>query len=157
MVNLIGVWDADRPAEAQSLTELENAEDGLAVHAGLVETSWMIYMRPDLVRSEYKYAQAVTVTEWDEYETLPNVEDWPGYFGSPRLARADIGADRMEVNARNLSDLALRIIGGLDHRSLPRAADGDNPAIKRLDGLITDRSSRIAEQQQEWMRTNGIR
>ncbi len=63
----------------------------------------------------------------------------------------------MEVWARNASDLALRIIGGLDHRSLPRYADGDNPAIKRLDGLIADRSSRIAEQQEEWMRTNGIR
>ena len=101
-------------------------------------------------------AQAVTVTDWDEYEILPNVEDWPGYFGSPRLARADIGADEMEVYARNASDLALRIIGGLDHRPLPRDADGDNSAIKRLDGLITDRSSRIAEQQLQWMRTNGV-
>ena len=157
MLNLLGVWHPDPPAEAQSLTELESEEDGLAVHAGLIETSWMIYVRPDLVRSEYKDARAVTATDWDDYEILPNAEDWPGYFGSPRLARADIGADQMEVYARNASDLALRIIGGLDHRSLPRAADGDNPAIERVDGLIIDRSSRIAEQQQEWMRANGIR
>ena len=48
------------------------------------------------------------------------VEDWPGYFGSPRLARADIGADQMEALARNVADLALRIIGGRD--SLARIA-----------------------------------
>lgn len=156
MLNLIGVIHPDPPAIVRPLSDLEKKEDGLAVHAGLSETSRMIYVRPDLIDSGYKNAPAVTANDWADYEVLPNEKDWPGYFGSPRLARADIGADRMEAWARNASDLAVRIIGGLKHRPLPRVADGDNPAIKRLDGLIIERSAHIAEQQLDWMRANGI-
>jgi creatinine amidohydrolase len=69
MVNLGGVSHPNPPAETQSLTKLENEEDGLAVHAGLIETSRMIYVRPDLVRSEHKNAQAVTATDWGSFES----------------------------------------------------------------------------------------
>ena len=156
MVNLAGVIHPDPPAMARPLTDSEQKEDGLAVHAGLIETSWMIYLRPDLIDSEYKNAPAVTANGWEDYETLPNEEDWPGYFGSPRLARADIGADQMEAWARNAADLALRIIGGLDHRKLSRLADGRNPAILRLDGLISDHAARIEQQQKNWMQANEV-
>ena len=63
----------------------------------------------------------------------------------------------MDVRARNASDLALRIIAGLDTKSLERIADGQNPAILRLEKIIADRASDLEEQQQEWMRANGIR
>jgi creatinine amidohydrolase len=154
MVNLTGVIHPDPPATQKSLTEIETGEDGLAVHAGLDETSMTLYVRPDLVDSGLKDARAITAESWDDYETLPNKDDWPGYFGSPRLARADIGADQMEVMARNASDLALRIIAGLDTRSLERVADGQNPAILRLDGIIADRASDLERQQQQWLRAN---
>ncbi len=157
MVNLAGVIHPDPPAIVRPLTDSEQKEDGLAVHAGLIETSWMMYVRPELIASEHKNAPAVTANGWEDYETLPNEEDWPGYFGSPRLARADIGADRMEAWARNAADLALRIIGGLDHRKLSRRADGQNPAIQRLDGLISDHAGRIEQQQVDWMLANGVR
>ena len=156
MVNLAGVIHPDPPAIVRPLTDSEQKEDGLAVHAGLIETSWMMYVRPELIASEHKNAPAVTANGWEDYETLPNEEDWPGYFGSPRLARADIGADRMEAWARNVADLAVRIIGGLDHRELSRLADGQNPAIQRLDGLISDHAALIEQQQQNWMTANGV-
>ena len=156
MVNLIGVIHPDPPANNRPLSDSVWKEEGLSVHAGLIETSWMIYVRPDLIDSDYVNAPAVTANTWDDYETLPNEEDWPGYFGSPRLARADIGADRMEAWASNASDLALRIIDGLDHRELLRHANGQNPAIQRIDGLISDHASRIKERQQEWMRANEV-
>ncbi len=156
MVNLAGVRHPEPPASASALTDQEEAEDGLAVHAGLTESSSLMYVRPDLFGPGHRDAPAVTANRWEDYETLPNEPDWPGYFGSPRLARADIGADRMEVWARNTGDLALRIIDGLDPSTLPRAADGQNPAILRLEGLISDHAERIEEQQQNWMRDNEI-
>lgn len=156
MVNLTGVAHPDPPAKARPLSKGELEEDGLAVHAGITETSRVKYIRPDLVRPEHTNAPPVTPTSWDEYETIPNESDWPGYFGSPRLARVDIGADLMSVQAENTSDLALRIIAGFDHTTLERIADTDNPAIRRLDGLISDRSARIRKQQEDWMKENGI-
>jgi hypothetical protein len=145
MVNLTGVLDPDAPAKSKPLSASDNEEDGLAVHAGLNETSWMLYVRP------------VTATSWHDYETLPNDQDWPGYFGSPRLARADVGADLMEVWAKNTADLALRIIGGFDHRTLARLSDGKNEAIERLDGLISDHATRIEDKQRRWMLENDIK
>ncbi len=156
MANLAGVAHPEPPATASPLSAHEQEEDGLAVHAGLVESSWLMYVRPDLFEPEHKGAPAITANRWEDYETLPNEPDWPGYFGSPRLARADIGADQMEAWARNTADLALRIINGLDHRTLPRAADGQNPAIQRVDGLISEHANRIEQQQQSWMRDNEI-
>jgi creatinine amidohydrolase len=156
MVNLTGVVHPDPPATEKPLAKVEAEEDGLAVHAGLGETSMTLYVRPDLVESAHKDARPITADSWDDYETLPNAKDWPGYFGSPRLARTDIGADQMDVQARNASDLALRIIAGLDTKSLERIADGQNPAILRLEKIIADRASDLEEQQQEWMRANGI-
>ncbi len=156
MVNLGGVVHPDPPATEKPLTEAETEEDGLAVHAGLGETSWMLYVRPDLVDSGHREARAVTADSWDDYETLPNAKDWPGYFGSPRLARADIGADQMEVMSRNASDLALRIIAGLDTNTLEHVADGQNPAILRLEKIIADRASELEKQQNEWLQANDI-
>jgi hypothetical protein len=156
MVNLTGVVHPDPPATEKPLTKVETEEDGLAIHAGLGETSQTLYVRPDLVESAHKDARPITADSWDDYETLPNAKDWPGYFGSPRLARTDIGADQMNVSARNASDLALRIIAGLDTKSLERIADGQNPAILRLEKIIVDRASDLEQQQQEWMRANGI-
>lgn len=156
MLNLTGVEHPDLPAIAEPLTEAEREEDGLAVHAGINETSWLMYVRPDLYDQRLVDASPVTARRWEDYESLPNQEDWPGYFGSPRLARADIGADQMEAWADNIADLALRIIEGMNHRSLVRLSDGVNPAIERLDGLIEQQASRVAEQQGNWMQENGV-
>jgi creatinine amidohydrolase/Fe(II)-dependent formamide hydrolase-like protein len=156
MLNLVGVIHPDPPAKVHPLSDLEQNEDRLAVHAGLSETSRMIYVRPDLIDSGYKKAVPVTANDWADYEVLPNDKNWPGYFGSPRLARADIGADRMEARAHNAADLALRIIDGLDHHELLRRAEIDNVALRRLEGLISDHAARIEKQQQDWMLANGV-
>lgn len=157
MVNLTGVVDPEAPAEPREIPESHRKENGLAVHAGLEETSWMMYVRPDLVEDGLRDAQPVTASEWDDYAHLSNEEHWPGYFGSPRLAAADTGADLMETWAENASRLALRIIDGLDHRTLKRLSDGDNPAITRLDGLIEHRAEEIREQQERWLQADDAR
>jgi creatinine amidohydrolase/Fe(II)-dependent formamide hydrolase-like protein len=156
MLNLVGIIHPDPPAKVLPLSDSEQNEDGLAVHAGLSETSSMIYVRPDLIDSGYKKAVPVTANDWADYEVLPNDKNWPGYFGSPRLARADIGADRMEAVADNAADLALRIIAGLDHHELLRHAEIENVALRRLEGLISDHAARIEKQQQDWMLANGV-
>lgn len=157
MLNLAGVEHPNPPVAAEPLSEEERQEDGLAVHAGINETSWLMYVRPDLYDQRLVNASPVTAHRWEDYQSLPNKDDWPGYFGSPRLARAAIGADQMEAWAHNLADLAIRIIEGMDHRSLVRLADGDNPAINRLDGLIEKQAKRVAKQQEKWMQEKGVK
>ena len=156
MINLTGVAHPDPPAVARPLSDGEREEDGLSVHAGINETSRILFIRPDLVREERLDAQPATPNAWDDFVTLANEPGWQGYFGSPRLARAEIGADLMKVQAENAADLALRILDGFAHRSLKRFADTDNPALRRLDGIISDRSSRIRDQQDKWLKESGI-
>lgn len=156
MVNLTGVAHPDPPAKEKPLSDGEREEDGLGVHAGLDETSRMKYLRPDLVRPEHTGAAPVTANSDGDFESIAMEDDWPGYFGSPRLARADIGEDLMNAQAENASDLALRIISGFDHSALGRFADTENAALKRLDIHISERSQRILKQQKDWMKKNGI-
>jgi creatinine amidohydrolase/Fe(II)-dependent formamide hydrolase-like protein len=156
MINLSGVVHPDPPAEDKPLTELEQEENGIDIHAGLIETSIVKFVQPDLVRPEYVSAGPASVNSVDDVETIANEEDWPGYFGSPRLARAELGEDRMTVDVQNASDLALRIIGGYDPGALAYWGEAENPALQRLDRLIIERSSRIEKQQDDWMRKKGI-
>lgn len=155
MVNLTGVVDPNAPAEPVQIPDEHLKENGLAVHAGLEETSWMMYVRPDLVEDGHRDAMPVTITEWNQYAQVPNEESWPGYFGSPRLAGADVGAELMETWAENTTNLALRIIDGFDHRRLKRLGQGDNPAIARLDSIIDRKSDEIRKKQEQWLQANG--
>lgn len=156
MVNLTGVEHPEPPAQAEPLSDDNKEEDGLSIHAGLTETSTVKFLRPDLVRPDHTSARPITPNSFAEYPSIANQDDWPGYFGSPRLARADIGEELMNVQAENASDLALRIISGFDHRSLRRSADTDNSALKRLDRIIIERSERIRSRQYAWMEREGV-
>lgn len=156
MVNLTGVVHPDPVAQSPRYSERDANEDGLAIHAGLGETSWMLHVRPDLVRSDHVTATAVTVKRWREYESVTKDENWPGYFGTPRLATVATGRDLMTAWASNVADLAVKIIDGLDPAQLEHVADGRNPAIRRLDRFITERAALMREQQAEWLERNDI-
>ena len=156
MVNLTGVVHPEPVTTTQPLAERAANEDGLALHAGLVETSRMLHVRPDLVRSDHMSAPAVTIKRWREYEATAKDENWPGYFGTPRLASVSIGNDLMTAWASNISDLALKIIDGLNPQELEFLADGSNPAIRRLERFINERAALMREQQEQWLEQNGI-
>jgi creatinine amidohydrolase/Fe(II)-dependent formamide hydrolase-like protein len=127
MVNLAGVAlppdlgaQVEREA-AHPLTAAQRAENGIDAHAGWSETSRMLWVRPDLVRPDYRSARTLAGGTLAELVTLARDAAWPGYFGAPRLATAAAGA--VEMRRRGYAALALRILDGLDPARLAREAD----------------------------------
>ena len=118
----------------RSLSPEQSRENGIDVHAGWSETSRMLWTRPDLVSSAYQDMKTLAGGTFAELRSLARADGWPGYFGAPRLASAAAGAS--EMRRRGYPELALRILDGLDPRTLPREAvaamsDPDEAALAR--------------------------
>jgi creatinine amidohydrolase len=156
MVNLLGLraFGACFEAGKDLLTAEQQREDGFTVHAGAEEHSLILYLRPDLVPAAIRNAAPVTATSPADLGRLGRAPDWPGYFGSPRLASAARGVRVFEACAGNAVGAALKILDGLDHGSLPRYADrvGADPAAEN--SLAYERQ--VEAKQKNWLRKKGL-
>lgn len=157
MVNLNGVIHPDPPAKTKPLSEKEIAAAGLEVHAGLFETSIMLFVRPHLVHPDYKNLKTLTPNTWEELPTIAQESDWPGYFGAPNMARADIGANQTRTQAENINDLALKILDGLEPSSLSSRTESQNPALLKLDEEILKLERIYTEKQDKWLKSKGYK
>jgi len=159
MVHLTGLVSPAPSAPNLRLTDEERRENGLDVHAGMNETSRILFLRPDLVQSGYRDAQAESGASWRELVDRGARSDWPGYFGSPRLAQAWRGAEIMRTKAQELSDLAVRILDGFDHRTLQRSSDRQvaDAAIREYNEAATEHDRIVEEKQMAWLRRKGLR
>jgi creatinine amidohydrolase/Fe(II)-dependent formamide hydrolase-like protein len=138
------------------LTPDEARENAGDVHAGADETSRMLFLKPELVHSEHRAApphSAATIADLPHVAAAPS---WPGYFGSPRLATASIGAEILRRIAEDSADLALKVLDGLDPRTLPNAGTAEG-AFKVLDDNLLRRSEVIEQQQRDWLSKQGLR
>lgn len=160
MVHLVGLMPVigSYVAAAQKASEAERAENGFGVHADLIETSINLFLRPDLVAGGHVNARSFTGGSISEL--IPKAEEaaWPGYLGSPRHARADIGAAAVSSLASTMADLALKIVDGFDHRRIPRYGD----VTKNDAGSASvDRRALAQEQDNErkqatWLKNKGL-
>jgi creatinine amidohydrolase/Fe(II)-dependent formamide hydrolase-like protein len=159
MVHLTGVIAQARVLPQLGLTNEETAENGFDVHGGMNETSRMLFIRPDLVRPGYRTAQPQAGDSWRELVDRGGAANWPGYYGSPRLATAARGAEIMRAQAQELSTLALAILDGFDHRTLQRRAAQSimDEGVRDWDGAAVQHGLRIQAQQDEWLRSKGLR
>jgi creatinine amidohydrolase/Fe(II)-dependent formamide hydrolase-like protein len=150
---------AERPRVAEpALTAAERQEVGIDLHAGLGETSRMLFVRPDLVDRGFRQLAPITVTPailQRGYAGLQAMDairapDWPGYISSPRLASAAFGAATLQNRANSYNAAALRILDGLDERTLSRE-DGGPP--------VTDFPyyTEVERKQRAWMDRQGIK
>jgi hypothetical protein len=123
------------------------------------ETSQMLFLRPELVRSGYRTAPAQAGTDWRQLVDKGATERWPGYFGSPALATAARGAVSLQASSKDLADLAVRILDGLDHRTLQRQADAQltDEAITEYNAAADVHAQAVQEKQSAWLRQKGIR
>jgi creatinine amidohydrolase/Fe(II)-dependent formamide hydrolase-like protein len=140
------------------LTPEQSAEDGFSVHAGVGETSSMMAIRPDLVDSAYRSARPRTARNWDDLVRIARASGWPGYFGSPRLARAEGGARDMEAMARSAAEWGLKILDGLDERTIPSFVDvvGSTPQNRAIDRDALEREARLRRVQEAWLRAHHL-
>jgi creatinine amidohydrolase/Fe(II)-dependent formamide hydrolase-like protein len=154
MVNLFGLAPAGA-GDPQPAAAEERAENGIDVHAGLSETSRVLFLRPDLVAPAYRGAPSLGAATPADLGRIAGGADWPGYLGAPRLATAAFGAAVMQARADRFNTLALRILDGLDERTIPRYADA---AVRQqaevVAGSLRDDAQREARQE-AWLRGKG--
>jgi hypothetical protein len=85
---------------------------GMDIHAGVGETSGMLAIRPDLVRSNYKTLPNRAGRSPDELRQVALARDWEGYFSSPAQATAAYGRAVEEWWISGLTELILRAVRG---------------------------------------------
>ena len=159
MINLTGhplAFEARRDEVFKLMSEEERREDASSTHAGLNETSRLLFLRPDLVNPAYKNAPPITPRDAKHRLEIAKAESWPGYFGSPRLASAAFGAKAWRIASSGTIDLALKILDGFDYRQPPRRVDttrAPEPAPLRA---FREHIQKMERQQQEWLKKKGL-
>lgn len=104
------------------MTPAERAADGLSLHAGMDEHSLMLYLRPDLVASDYRSAPPVAGANYAEAFDVARRPGWPGYLGAPHLATAAFGERIWRAFAEATVRTAVEILDGTNPASYPRYA-----------------------------------
>jgi creatinine amidohydrolase len=109
-------------------------EDGFTVHAGLGESSAILFLRPDLVPSAIQQAPSQTAADFAALEAVARTADWPGYFGAPRHASAAAGAAMYREEAHHVIEHALKVLDGQGGAPGPRRADAivQNPISRGI-------------------------
>lgn len=159
MVNLFGLWPVFEARAVHELPAAHAAEDGFAVHAGLRETSDVLFHRPDLVAPGYRNAKSLTGGDMADLVRLAREDDWPGYFGAPRLASTSFGAVAWQSFAEKARATVLAILDGDDYRSLLRYADvaDQDPATLAVNLEDAAQDDRVAAQHGRWLESKGLR
>ncbi len=143
-------------ASRSQFTPEQLAENGFGVHADAEETGTLLFLRPDLVDEGYKNAPSVPGKTLAEHAVIARKDQWAGYLGAPRLATSALGAASHSLLSVKLNELALKIIDGMDYRSLPRysqVVDGI-PGTKEInrDALLQEQASE--KKQKRWLERN---
>jgi hypothetical protein len=84
--------------------------------------------------------------------------DWPGDFGSPRLASAAHGARIWQRASAVAIGHALQTLDGRDEAEIRRFSDEmlESPADVRLDRASLEHEERVQRRQEEWLRRRGL-
>jgi hypothetical protein len=154
-VHLLGL-DLPLPDESP-WSPTEGEEEGFSVHAGGGETSGVLFLRPDLVDPAYRKAAAQTGKSWEDLVALARAPEWPGYFGSPRLATAARGAGPRTLEA--LLGYALKILDGLDpmqFRTPGELQRSTHPANVAIDEDALAREREVRRKQEAWLKGKGL-
>ena len=161
MINLAGLDTGSDPGvDAMKANASKDAldEEGVGGHAGLLETSRVMAVRPDLVPSTVAQAPSVTARDLPELVRLAARPEWPGYVGAPRHATPDLGRRIIRSRYRmELVSIASRLLDGeADERKIARAAAlMQNPDVAKILGPSMQRDAAIAKRQQEWIAARG--
>lgn len=110
MVNLFGLNPVMENWFSAQLTDEQKKEDGFSIHAGMTETSSMLYIVPNLIDTNYKHAIPLTGNDMKSLIQIAKAPNWLGYFGSERLANREIGKDAWNKNVKDYCHIVMDII-----------------------------------------------
>jgi creatinine amidohydrolase len=158
MINLPGLLRKPSQTQTSRTPEIVKEEGAFEVHAGMSETSRILFLRSDLIPLTYLAAKPFTANTPLEAVELAKADNWLGYIGSPRLATAAYGAQEMRNDANDYNRLALAILDGLDERTIPRLSDVvfKNKDVADIEAGTSKHYAEIKRKQDEWMKKNNI-
>jgi hypothetical protein len=118
------------------------------------ETSMVLALRPDLVNPAYKNAKPFASDKMEDLITIAQSKDWLGYLGSPRLASSEQYANGWQIALNEAVSLGLKILDGLDDRTIPRFGDEmlKNPPDVLLDEAALKHEAEIQRKQDDWLK-----
>jgi creatinine amidohydrolase len=153
MVHLAGLSSVFAAIEGPK-ADAAAREEGLPIHSGMDETSWLLHLRPDLVKPGYRTAPALGDGTMEGLVRIASDPNWPGYFGSPRLATPAHGAAIWNRLDAEVTKVALSILNGADPRTLPRFSDAmaASKVDAELDAASLAAEAQRAARQQRWLR-----
>jgi creatinine amidohydrolase/Fe(II)-dependent formamide hydrolase-like protein len=155
MVNLPGLEPEDAP-QPPRLSEESHRHSGIDIHAGLSESSRILFLKPQLVSPAIASAPSHAAMTGPELGAVAQKPGWPGYFSTPRLATAAYGAAMMHYRLGVYTRSALQILDGKDPRTFPRYGTMAVKRDKELVDAVLANDEKIRKKQAEWMRKKGI-
>jgi len=127
MVNVSGLFNADAAIQSRGekifskyFSPADLSSFGRDTHAGVSETSGMLAIRPDLVRSSYRSLPNYRVENRSEMRDIASRPGWPGYFSSPARANAACGREVEGWWVEGMTDLILQAVRGENLLTRPR-------------------------------------
>jgi len=127
MINVSGLFNADEAIQAKGeaiaarhFSAADLSSFGRDVHGGVAETSAVLAVRPDLVRTSYKSLPSYSVGSLSESREVARKPGWPGYFSAPAKASAAYGRDVEAWWIEGMSDLILQGVRGDNLFGRPR-------------------------------------
>jgi creatinine amidohydrolase/Fe(II)-dependent formamide hydrolase-like protein len=158
MVHLAGLLPIFSAIEGPK-TDTAKQEDGLPIHSGMDETSWVLHLKPTLVKRGRRQAPPHGHADMERLAAIARDPTWPGYFGSPRLATAAHGAAIWKAIDAATTKTALAILEGADPAKFRRYTQvmSESPVDVRLDAASRAAEARRAARQQQWLQAHGTK
>jgi creatinine amidohydrolase/Fe(II)-dependent formamide hydrolase-like protein len=157
-VHLFGLTEVQRchGVMADLLSKDALQQDGFTVHAGAEEHSEMLFLQPNLVTASYQHAPPVTGRNFEDLYDIAARSTWPGYFGAPGRGSGAAGRQIVKSCSQALGGVALRVLDGIDYRSLERYYDDLDPRDAIGDRAERDHDREIEAKQQRWLKDKGL-
>ena len=156
MVHFFGLEPIDQGwQDTQRLwNEQARRENGFLTHADMLETSFMLFLRPFATSPAYADARSNTAPTMTDVVRVAEASDWAGYVGAPRLATAALGAQALRDLSGRIAKLAMEILDGRDPQSIPRRADvvKSGPEQERVDTAATSSDAELEKTQTDWLK-----
>jgi creatinine amidohydrolase len=136
MLHVTGLFRADTAIQSNGqrinvkhFSASELSTFGMDVHAGVSETSGMLAVRPDLVRSNYKSLPSRAGRSLEELREIATAPGWQGYLSSPARATTEYGRAIEAWWIDGFTDLILRAVRGENMFVHPRIPETVPPEV----------------------------
>jgi creatinine amidohydrolase len=157
MVHLQGLKSVNAPERFPEglVNEAARRADGFTVHAGLSESSRVLFTRPDLIPPSLFSAPALTATRFADLVGLGKTDAWTGYWGNPAASSIALGAALLDEMASRIGVVAEAVLDGKpwDREAFFTIANMD-PVDVQISVELRQREAGLEKRQADWLAKN---